>query len=128
VAAGSFYGRVSPFKAGLGCRCPRCGKGQLYGGFLTLLPRCPACSLDYSKADSGDGPAVFLIFIIGFLVVPVALWVHSTFEPPQWVNLTVWPAVVLLLTIGLLRPAKSLLIALQFRNRASDSGLVRYDD
>jgi uncharacterized protein (DUF983 family) len=125
---GSFRRRVSPFAAGFSCRCPRCGKGRLFKGYLTLLPRCPACDLDYSKADSGDGPAVFLIFIIGFLVVPLALWVHATFEPPRWLNLTLWPAVIVALSVLLLRPAKALLIALQFRHRASDSGLVRYDD
>lgn len=128
MAAGSFYGRVSPLKAGFGCRCPRCGKGKLFAGFLTVAKRCTVCGLDLSKADSGDGPAVFLIFIIGFLVVPVALWVHATFAPPQWLNMTLWPLVVFALTILMLRPAKALLIALQFKNRASDSGRVRYDD
>jgi uncharacterized protein (DUF983 family) len=129
VAAGAFYGRVSPLKTGLACRCPRCGKGKLFKGYLALLPRCELCGLDYSKADAGDGPAVFLIFIIGFLVVPVALWVHATFAPPpQWVNMTLWPLVVLGLTLVLLRPAKAYVVALQFRHRASDSGRLRYDD
>jgi len=128
LAAGAFYGRISPFKAGFACRCPRCGKGKLFKGYLTLLPRCEVCGLDYSKADAGDGPAVFLIFIIGFLVVPLALWVHASFAPPRWVNLTLWPAVVLLLSIGLLRPAKAFVVALQFRHRGHDSGMARYDD
>jgi len=128
VAAGAFHGRVSPLKTGLACRCPRCGKGKLFKGYLSLLPRCEFCGLDYTKADAGDGPAVFLIFIIGFLVVPVALWVHATFAPPQWVNMTLWPLVVLGLTMVLLRPAKAYVVALQFRHRASDSGRLRYDD
>ena len=60
--------RVSPIAAGLACRCPRCGRGRLFDGYLTVAARCSACGLDLSKADSGDGPAVFIIFILGFLV------------------------------------------------------------
>ena len=61
------------FAAGLACRCPRCGQGPLYSGFLSVAERCDVCRLDLQKADSGDGPAVFIIFILGFLVVPLAL-------------------------------------------------------
>jgi len=61
---------VSPLAAALGCKCPRCGRGALFKGFLTVADRCTACDLDLSEVDSGDGPAVFLIFILGFTVVP----------------------------------------------------------
>ncbi len=125
--AGGFHGRVSPLSAGLGCRCPRCGRGKLFQGYLTVRERCEACGLDLKKADSGDGPAVFIIFILGFLVVPVALWVESAFAPPMWVHMTIWPVVILGIALGLLRPMKALMIALQFRHRASDSGTVDYE-
>lgn len=125
--AGSFHGRVSPFAAGLGCRCPRCGRGKLFQGYLTVRERCEACGLDLRKADSGDGPAVFIIFILGFLVVPIALWVEAAFEPPMWVHMVIWPVVILGLALGLLRPMKATMIALQFRHRASDSGRVDYE-
>ena len=119
--------RVSPVAAGLACRCPRCGKGPLYDGFLTVAERCSACGLDLRKADSGDGPAVFLIFILGFIVVPLALLVESWFEPPYWVHLVLWPPVILAGTVGLLRSMKGVLIALQYHHRASDSGTEDYD-
>lgn len=122
-----FHSRVSPLAAGLGCRCPRCGRGRLYSGFLTVRPACEACGLDLKKADSGDGPAVFIIFILGALVVPLALWSEARFEPPMWVHMAIWPAVILGLSLGMLRPMKALMIALQFRHRASDSGTVGYD-
>lgn len=125
--AGSFHGRVSPFAAGLGCRCPRCGRGKLFQGYLTVRERCEVCGLDLRKADSGDGPAVFIIFILGFLVVPIALWVEAAFEPPMWVHMVIWPVVILGLALGLLRPMKATMIALQFRHRASDSGRVDYE-
>ncbi|MEO1192602.1 MAG: DUF983 domain-containing protein [Pseudomonadota bacterium] len=118
---------VSPFAAGLACRCPRCGKGKLFSGYLTVAERCTVCGLDLAKADSGDGPAVFLIFILGAIVVPMAFWVESAFLPPLWVHMVIWPVVILGLSLSLLRPAKALLIALQFKNRASDTGHLDYD-
>lgn len=127
MAAGSFYGRQSALRTGLACRCPRCGQGRLFSGFLTVAERCERCGLDLKKADSGDGPAVFIIFVLGFLIVPIAVLVNLRFEPPMWVNMTVWPIVILGISLGLLRPAKAYMIALQYRHRASDSGKVNYD-
>jgi len=121
------YPRVSPFSAGLACRCPRCGRGPLYAGFLTVAERCVVCGLDLKKADSGDGPAVFLIFILGAVVVPLAFLVESLFTPPYWVHLVLWPPVILAGALAMLRPAKGLLIALQYHHRASDSGTEDYD-
>ncbi|MEE8499875.1 MAG: DUF983 domain-containing protein [Kiloniellales bacterium] len=123
-----FYPRRSPFATGLACKCPRCGEGKLYAGFLSVAERCTVCGLDFRKADSGDGPAVFIIFILGFLVVPAALFVESRFEPPMWLHVAIWPPLILGAALGLLRPMKGVLIALQYRHRASDSGTVDYDD
>ena len=114
------YPRVPPLSAGMRCVCPRCGKGRLFAGFLTVAERCDVCALDLSQVDSGDGPAVFLIFILGFLVVPVALWVSMTVEWPLWLHTIVWSIVVLALTLGMLRPAKAYVIALQYRYRRSE--------
>ncbi len=121
------YGSPSPFATGLACRCPRCGQGKLFDGFLTVAKRCEICGVDLEKADSGDGPAVFIIFILGFLVVPLALLLEAKAEPPMWVHLSIWPAVILGGAIALLRPLKGLMIALQFKHKASDSGSVHYD-
>jgi uncharacterized protein (DUF983 family) len=121
------YGSPSPFVTGLSCRCPRCGQGRLFDGFLKTVKNCPVCGADLQKADSGDGPAVFIIFILGFLVVPLALLLEAKVEPPMWVHLAIWPAVILGGSIGLLQPLKGLMIALQFRHKASDSGSIDYD-
>ena len=107
---------VSPLQAGLGCRCPRCGRGRLFDGFLTVAPRCAVCGLDLSPHDSGDGPAVFLVFIVGAIVVALALWVETSFEPPYWAHLAIWPVIILALSLGLLRPAKAIMIATHFKN------------
>ena len=110
---------ISPFKAGLSCRCPRCGRGALFRGFLDLPPACGACGLDYEPFDSGDGPAVFVILIVGFIVVGLALWVEVRYMPPMWVHMALWLPLVLGLSLGLLRPLKATLLALQFRNKAA---------
>lgn len=73
-----------------------------------------------ARNDSGDGPAVFLIFALGFLLVPLALFVETLFAPPLWVHAVLWTVVALGLTIGALRPLKSYVIALQFKHRPGD--------
>lgn len=118
---------VSPVRAGLTGRCPRCGRGRLYAGFLEVAERCAACGLDLRKADSGDGPAVFLIFILGAIVVPLALLLEAKAAPPMWLNVVIWPIVILGGSIGLLRPMKGLLIALQYHHKACESGTQNYD-
>lgn len=111
---------ADPVTVGLAGRCPRCGEGKLFDGFLTLAPSCRACHLDYQFADSGDGPAVFVILIAGFLIVGLVLWTEITYEPPIWLHLVVFLPLTLLVCLGMLRPLKGLMIALQFRNRAEE--------
>ena len=116
---------VSPYVAGITCRCPRCGKGKLFQGFLTLRPSCDVCGLDYGFIDSGDGPAVFIILIAGFIVVGAALVVEVLYQPPFWLHAVLWGPLILLTTLGPLRPMKGLLIALQYHHRAAEGRLDR---
>lgn len=116
---------VSPFMAGLTGHCPRCGKGALFRQFLNMRERCTNCGLDYKFVDTGDGPAVFAIFILGFVVLGLALYVEFTYEPPVWVHIVLWGAVTPLLALGLLRFLKAALIALQFKHQAEEGRLAR---
>jgi uncharacterized protein (DUF983 family) len=116
---------VSPFRAGLTCSCPRCGEGKLFSGYLSLAPRCTECSLDYSFADSGDGPAVFVILAGGLIAVLSVLAVELIWRPPYWVHAAVGIPVVLASTLLPLRFLKSLLIALQFHHKAAEARLDR---
>ena len=116
----AFYPPLSPILTGLRCVCPRCGRGALFSGYLTVHDRCAECGLDLRNHDSGDGPAVFLIFVLGFLVVPVALWVSMHWDWPLWLHGLVWSIVTLGLTLGMLRPAKGMVIGLQYRHRRSE--------
>ncbi len=111
----------SPYRAGLTCRCPQCGEGKLFQGFLTLRPRCEVCGLDYSFADSGDGPAVFIILFAGFVVVGAALGTEVAYQPPFWVHALLWGPMILAVTLLPLRPVKGLMIALQFHHKAEES-------
>ncbi|HTW54234.1 MAG TPA: DUF983 domain-containing protein [Stellaceae bacterium] len=110
------YPAVSPAHAALSCRCPRCGEGAIFAGLLTVRPACPACGLDLSAEDAGDGPAVFLIFVLGALAVGIAAWMEIEFEPPIWVHLLVLTPIIVGGAIGLLRPMKAYMIALQYRH------------
>jgi uncharacterized protein (DUF983 family) len=116
---------VSPYGAGLRCRCPRCGKGGLFNGYLELAPSCESCQLDFGFADSGDGPAVFVILIAGFIVVFSAMLVEILWRPPYWLHALLWLPLILLTTLGLLRPAKGLMIALQYHHKAEEGRLDR---
>jgi uncharacterized protein (DUF983 family) len=111
---------VSVVKAAASSRCPRCGEGPLYDGFLKVADRCSVCGLRLSVHDAGDGPAVFVILILGFVVVGLAFAVEASFAPPMWVHALLWPPLVLGASLGMLRFVKSLLIALQYRHRAED--------
>lgn len=104
-------------------RCPRCGEGKLFAGYLKLAPACPACGLSYEKLDQGDGPAVFIILIAGFIVCGLALWVEVNYEPPYWVHVVLWTPLILALTLGLLRPLKALMVLQQYRTQAEEGRL-----
>ena len=117
------YAPLSPYDTGLRCRCPRCGQGRLFKGFLDLAPRCEVCGLDYGFVDAGDGPAVFVILIVGFVVVGAALVTEMLYRPPYWVHAMLWLPLVLVLCLGLVRPLKGVLIALQYTHKAAEGRL-----
>ena len=106
--------------AGLRCRCPRCGVGRLFGGFLAVAPRCSRCALDFTFVDSGDGPAVFVIFAVAPIVILLALVVGAVFNPAPFVHLLLWLPTTVVLSLLLLRPFKGLLIALQYKHAAGE--------
>ena len=119
----NFHTPPSAIGAGLVGRCPRCGQGKMFSGFLDVAPKCGACGLSYSFADAGDGPAVFVTLIGGFLVMGAALWTQLKYEPPVWVHLLVFLPLTLVVCVGLLRPLKGILVALQYRHKAGQGRL-----
>jgi uncharacterized protein (DUF983 family) len=109
---------------GIACKCPRCGRGKLYAGFLELRPNCAACGLDYTFIDTGDGPAIFIIMLASAIVVGCALVMEVKYQPPFWLHAVLWLPLILATTLLPLRAMKSVLIALQFHHKAAPGRLI----
>lgn len=111
--------RIDPIRAGLLCRCPNCGKGRLFAGFLKVVERCAACGFDFTRLNTGDGAAIFIMQIAGGIVVFTALYLQIALNPPIWLMLLIALPASLGLSLGLMRPGKGLMIALQMKNRTN---------
>ncbi len=107
---------LSSLRAGLGRRCPRCGEGRLYAAYLKVAKRCSVCGLNLAGHDAGDGPAVLVSLITGFVVVGAALLVEVRFTPPYWLHMVLWAPSILALSLGLLPVTKAWLIAQHYRH------------
>ncbi len=119
----TYYPPVSAYAAGFAGKCPRCGQGALFATFLGLKDRCDVCGLDYSKADSGDGPAVFVMFIVGFIAVGVAFLARFVWFTPILTAFAISGGLAIALSLSLLRPFKATLIALQYKHKAEEGRL-----
>ena len=113
-----YYADVSPVKAGIAGKCPRCGRGKLFAGYLTLAGSCNSCGLAYDFADAGDGAAWFVMLLTGFVAVGGALWVEVVWQPSYWVHALVAIPLALVLPLALLKPVKGVLICQQYRTKA----------
>ena len=123
MTPGAKAGEPSSLTAALAGDCPRCGARTLFAGWLRFADKCRACGLDFSSFNVGDGPAAFLIFIVGTITVVGALVVDGAFSPPWWVHL-VWIPVPAGLTIGGLRVSKGWLLAQEYRHRAREGRIA----
>ena len=109
-----------PFLSGLRARCPKCGQGPLFKNGLSVRDSCSACGQSFAFADSGDGPAVFVILILGALTLGGALFLEFRYEPPVWVHVVVWGIFIPVVAFGLLRLLKGVLINLQYAHKAEE--------
>ncbi|MGI2031281.1 DUF983 domain-containing protein [Rhizobium panacihumi] len=121
------YEPLPPFQTGIRGLCPRCGKGRLFNGFLTLRPGCDVCGLDYSFADPADGPAFFVICFGCVPSVALAVWIEVALQAPYWVHLFTSLPFMLLTCIPPLRPLKGWLVASQYFYKARQGELARRD-
>ena len=117
----------SPVRAALSGKCPACGEGKLFKSYLETSEACDHCGLDLTFADTADGPAVFVIFIVGALVVAAAIIVEFLFYPPYWVHLVLWVPAILILSLGMLRPLKGLMVGIQYAKQARPARLAEGD-
>jgi uncharacterized protein (DUF983 family) len=116
----NYYPDLSPLKTGLAGKCPRCGRGKLFDGYLKVAESCKSCGLSYSFADGGDGAAWFVMLIVGFLGVGSILGIEAAYSPPFWVHLLLAIPLLIVLPMALLRPAKGILLAQQWKTGASE--------
>ena len=114
---------MAEVKFGLSGRCPRCGKGRLFSGLVTYAPSCSSCGLDFRAFNVGDGAAAFLILVVGAVVTGLALWLELSREPPWWVHVLLWLPLTLILSLGLMRLAKGVLLALEYVHQAREGKL-----
>lgn len=112
---------VPPVSAGLRCRCPQCGQGDLFSGYLTIKRACAACGANFETENAGDGPAFFVVVIVGILIVPLALGLQVAIAPPVWVQILIWLPAATALCLFLLRPFKAIMFALQWKYDASEA-------
>jgi uncharacterized protein (DUF983 family) len=115
----------APLASALRGLCPRCGAPGLFSGLVGFAPRCRACGLDYAAFNVGDGPAAFLIMIVGGLIVALAIVTELNLHPPFWVHILLWLPLTIAAVIGSLRVAKGLLLALEYRNAAREGRIDR---
>ena len=111
--------KPNPIVTGLLSRCPNCGKGALFQGFLTIRPRCEMCGFDLRAADSGDGPVFFIALFGGFICAFGAFATDRWFDAPLWLQFVLWVPLTILICGLMIRPFKSLLISLQYHYKAA---------
>lgn len=111
-----YYPQLSSLTTGLRCACPQCGRGKLFNGLLETRKACDACGLDFTRLDSQDGAAFFIIVFYSAVVIPLAVWFEFAVEPPVWVHVAIWVPVVIGGSIMLLRPLKAWMLAQQFKH------------
>lgn len=111
-------------RAAIQARCPRCEIGPLFDGWVKFAPRCRSCGLDFNAFNVGDGPAAFLILIVGGLVTALALMLQLSAHPPFWVHIILWVPVTTALVIGCLRVSKAALLILEYRNKAREGRIA----
>ena len=109
-----------PVQTGVKGRCPVCGEGTLFQGFLKFADHCEACHADFSIEDAGDGPTVFVIFIVGIFIVPLALAFSMALNAPMWLTFLIWIPIIIIVCLILLRVLRGVMFNLQWKHDARE--------
>lgn len=113
---------------GLAGRCPHCGRGRLFSGYLKVVDACRSCGAPFHTENSGDGAAAFLTLAIGAIAVPMVLLIEFGLQWPIWINIPLTCLVATGLVVGLLPPSKGALIALELHHGAQEGRLASDKD
>ena len=120
----NYYPDISPLKTGIAGTCPRCGRGRLFRGYLTVAKSCSSCGLSFSFADGGDGAAWFVMLFVCVVGVGSILGVEVAYAPSFWVHALIAIPVLIILPILLLRPVKGILLCQQWKTGAQEGRQV----
>jgi uncharacterized protein (DUF983 family) len=121
----NYYPNISPLKTGIAGKCPRCGRGKLFDGYLSVAKSCANCGLDYDFADGGDGAAWFVLLFVGIFGVGSILGVEVAYSPPFWVHILLGIPLLVVMPMLLLRPVKGVLLCQQWKTGAREGRLVK---
>lgn len=113
-----------PVDCGLKGLCPRCGARGLFAGAVRFATACPACGLRFADFNVGDGPAAFLVLILGAIVVALATVLEVSASPPWWLHVLLWLPLTTIGVIGSLRVAKGWLLAAEYRSAAREGRIT----
>ena len=121
----NYYPDLSPLQTGLAGTCPRCGRGKLFKGYLTVAPKCSSCGLSFEFADGGDGAAWFVMLFVCVAGVGSILGIEAAYSPPYWVHALIAIPVLIILPLALLRPVKGVLLNQQWKTGAREGRLEK---
>jgi len=121
----NYYPDISPLKTGLAGKCPRCGRGKFFAGYLTVAKTCTSCGLDYSFADNGDGAAWFVMLIACVVGVGSILGIEVAYSPIWWVHVLIAIPTLVIIPILMLRPMKGVLLAQQWKTNAHEGRMQK---
>jgi len=112
--------RLPPVQTGLAGRCPECGEGRLFKSLLSFVDSCTACGADFTNEDAGDGPAIFVIFIVGIFIIPMALGFHMILDPPLAVTFVLWGLIIIAICLWLLRLMRGIMFNIAWQRNARE--------
>ena len=101
-------------KRGFLCRCPNCGEGKLFKGFVKTVDSCQACGEEIHHHRADDLPAYLVVVIVGHIVVGAFMGVEATSTLSTWQHLAIWVPLTILMSIALLKPTKGAVVGLQW--------------
>ncbi len=107
---------------GLACRCPDCGRGSLFAGYLRVADTCSRCGAELHHHRADDAPPYFTMMIVGHVVIGLVLFAEIVYSPPVWLHLVIWLPLTLVLSLVLMRPIKGIIVALQWALRMHGFG------
>jgi uncharacterized protein (DUF983 family) len=119
----NYYPPISALATGVAGKCPRCGRGKLFSGYLAVAKSCTSCGLSYEFADAGDGAAWFVMLFACVFGVGSILGVEVAYQPSFWMHVAIAIPVLIILPMILLRPTKGFLLNQQWKHGAQEGRL-----